>query len=243
MSSTYLSLTNQVLRQLRQTELTSSNFATAVNIQEAAKDAVNYSLAYIDTQEFEWPFNFDSTGSQTLTVGEVLYSFPSNYKRADWESFYIYNDGTVSDSTYHLRRMNEEEWHRYAKDADYDNTTSGRDRPFRVFPYGNQQFGLTPVTNAAYVVKYNYWKKFTALSAHDDATVIPPQFDFIIVLGAMWHLGLFRSDQGAADRYEGRFMKSIAKMRGLLINQDEDVTSSMVNSGKVHFRESVEISS
>ena len=44
MATTFLTLTNDVLRELNEIELTSSTFASAKGIQSFVKDAVNKSL-------------------------------------------------------------------------------------------------------------------------------------------------------------------------------------------------------
>ena len=43
MATTYLDLTNEVLRELNEIPLTSANFASAVGLQKFVKDAVNKS--------------------------------------------------------------------------------------------------------------------------------------------------------------------------------------------------------
>ena len=57
MGTTYLDLTNKVLRKLNQVELTSTNFASARGLHAEAKDAVLESVQRINFQKFEWPFN------------------------------------------------------------------------------------------------------------------------------------------------------------------------------------------
>jgi len=44
--ATYLELTNELLREMNEVELTSSNFTSAVGIQQHVKDAIN--RAYLD---------------------------------------------------------------------------------------------------------------------------------------------------------------------------------------------------
>ena len=44
MATTYLDLTNEVLRELNEIPLTSANFANAVGFQKFVKDAINKSI-------------------------------------------------------------------------------------------------------------------------------------------------------------------------------------------------------
>ena len=57
MATTFIDLTNKVLRRLNEVEMTSSDFASATGVQALAKDAVRDSIAKINQAEFEWPFN------------------------------------------------------------------------------------------------------------------------------------------------------------------------------------------
>lgn len=51
MATTYLDITNEVLRELNEVPLTSANFGNAKGIQKFVKDAVNKSIFDIANQE------------------------------------------------------------------------------------------------------------------------------------------------------------------------------------------------
>ena len=61
MATTFLQLTNELLIELNEVQLSSSNFASAVGIQQHAKDCVNRAYLDIVNEEPQWPF---------LSVGE-----------------------------------------------------------------------------------------------------------------------------------------------------------------------------
>ena len=82
MGSTYLDLTNRVLRRINEVTIDSTEFGTVRGIQAAAKDAIIDTIREINSQKFEWPFN-SQVGSQTLVVGQEEYSWPSNFKIVD----------------------------------------------------------------------------------------------------------------------------------------------------------------
>ena len=69
MPSTYIDLTNALLRRLNEVEIEVADFADVRGVQALAKDAVRASIAKINAAEFEWPFN-SAEHSQSLTVGE-----------------------------------------------------------------------------------------------------------------------------------------------------------------------------
>ena len=56
MATTYLQLTNELLRELNEVVLTSSTFSSAVGIQAHAKDCINRSYLDIVNEEPQWPF-------------------------------------------------------------------------------------------------------------------------------------------------------------------------------------------
>ena len=55
MATTYLTLTNRVLRELNETELTSSTFASSRGVQTAVKDFVNKGIHDIYNETGEIP--------------------------------------------------------------------------------------------------------------------------------------------------------------------------------------------
>ena len=88
MATTYLVLSNRVLRELNEVEMTSSNFSSSRGIQTAVKDFVNKSIHDIYNEGAELPLLHTST-TQVLTAGDGEYSFPSDMRRVDFESFFL----------------------------------------------------------------------------------------------------------------------------------------------------------
>ena len=88
MATTYLQLTNRVLRELNETELTSSTFSSSRGIQTAVKDFVNKGIHDIYNETGEIPLLYSRT-SQDLTVGDNEYSFPADFRKADMDSFVL----------------------------------------------------------------------------------------------------------------------------------------------------------
>ena len=56
MASTYLTLINNVLRDINEVELTSSSFSSSRGVQTSVKDFVNRSITDIINSELNWPF-------------------------------------------------------------------------------------------------------------------------------------------------------------------------------------------
>ena len=88
MATTYLTLTNRVLRELNETELTSSTFASSRGIQTAVKDFVNKGINDIYNEAAEIPLLYART-TQNLITGDNEYDFPTDFRKIDRDSFTI----------------------------------------------------------------------------------------------------------------------------------------------------------
>jgi hypothetical protein len=88
MATTYLVLSNRILRELNEVELTSSTFSSSRGIQTAVKDFINKSIHDIYNEGAELPL-LHTTTTQALTTGDGEYDFPSDMRRVDFESFFL----------------------------------------------------------------------------------------------------------------------------------------------------------
>ena len=86
MATTYLTLTNRVLRELNETELTSSTFASSRGIQTAIKDFINKGIHDIYNETGEIPLLYART-TQDLFVGDNEYDLPNDLRKVDMDSF------------------------------------------------------------------------------------------------------------------------------------------------------------
>ena len=88
MATTYLTLTNSVLRELNESELTSSTFSSSRGIQTAVKDFINKGVHDIYNESSEVPLLYSRT-AQNLYIGDGEYDFPSDFRKVDRDSFTI----------------------------------------------------------------------------------------------------------------------------------------------------------
>ena len=88
MATTYLVLSNRILRELNEVELTSTTFSSSRGIQTAIKDFINKAIHDIYNEGAELPL-LHTTTTQALTVGDGEYAFPSDMRRVDFESFFL----------------------------------------------------------------------------------------------------------------------------------------------------------
>jgi hypothetical protein len=88
MATTYLELSNRTLRELNEVELTSATFSSSRGIQTAVKDFINKSVHDIYNESVEIPLLHTST-TQTTYTGDSEYTFPTDMRRVDFESFFF----------------------------------------------------------------------------------------------------------------------------------------------------------
>lgn len=229
-NSTYLALTNELLRRLNQTTVSEADFPSVRSIQATAKDCIRAAVAEISAKEKEWPFQYMS-GTQLLVVGQNEYSLPVDCKSPDWESFYIQKDDILGVTTQSLRMISRDEWLQKYRSIDYDNP-DGIEPPRYVFDSsvgGVRGFGVTPIPDQAYTVKFEYYALETELSAYSDEVRIPKQYDFVILNGALKHFYMSKDNTQQGQVWMGEFDKTLNQMRHDLIPKKDNMVDTMVN--------------
>lgn len=217
-NSTFLSLTNDLLRQFQEVEIGVSDWASVQGLQAYAKQAVNNSLRKIYSEHHAWPFNHVS-GEQVLTAGVQTYAWPADFKIADWKSFQIQKDDSLSVTAQKLVPIDREDW--FDNYRDLDSETPSRAKPAFVFDAHGSNWGVTPSPDKAYTIDFDYFKKFTPLSAYTDETDIPQDFDHVILYGAASNMNLLLDNNEQAQIMEKEFFKpALKEMRTILINND-----------------------
>jgi hypothetical protein len=218
MSSTYLALTNELLRRLNEVVIDQSDFATVRNVQALAKDAINASIRKILQSAQEWPFTL-TTYNQTLTAGTRVYSFPADASSVDWESFYLKELASKNNSPARLLPVTYTEYlDNFRVSDDTNDSGSGIGAPNRVYQTQDTEFGVTPSPNDAYVIEYKYWAFPEDLTAFDDTCIIPARFNHVIIDGAMMYMMRFRSNDQSAQIHQNDFVEGIKMMRRVLVD-------------------------
>lgn len=228
MALTFLDLVNDLAQRTNQVELTSNNFSSTTGVYSNMKQAVNASIQFINQDAFQWPFNFVSQET-TLTAGTARYSYESNAKWVDFNSFRIKRDDTLGNTTQRLRMLDYEVYLDRHVDDEYNTSSTGiRAIPRTISQTPNQEFTLNPVPDKAYVLEYEYYTKAVDLSAATDSPTLPDDFRHVIVDGAMYYSHLFMSDYEAADRAFSKFERGIKNMRKNYSNRYEYVRDTRI---------------
>lgn len=231
MGSTYLKLTNDLLRRINEVELTTSNFSSSRGLQSVAKDCVQDSVREICQQKWEWPF-LAVEHSQVLQIGENEYAWPVNFNTVDWNSFQIRKDDSLNINNKHLKVIVRDEWYDWSKDEDEDSDPDGLRIPTHVFRAHGNGFGVTPVPNKEYTIEFRYFKNHSELVNQDDLCSIPTIFDNIILWGSLYNMNLFRENSQGAAFADEKFKRGISNMYSILINKNaEYMTDTRINFG------------
>ena len=230
MATTYLELTNKLLRRLNEVTLTETTFPSARNIQASAKDFIVDAVDEIQAREHEWPFN-SGTGSQLLTVGQKLYNFDPGTTTVDWESFRIQKDDTLSVNTTPLRFINQDTWYKLQRRFDDNSDPDGLRVPNFVFATNSGGFGVTPSPNQAYTVLYNRFIEPARMEEFDDTTTIPSRFDYVIINFALKHFNMHKDNAEQSQLSDQLAERSLSQMRTMMMNKQDKMEDTRSNYG------------
>jgi len=225
--STFLNLTNELLRRLNEVQIDQADFGTVKNVQALAKDAINSSIREILQDAQEWPFTL-TTYEQTLVAGTGQYSFPADYSKADWDTFYINRLTSESNTPRKLSLLTYDQYLSNYRTIEDVNGESGRADPYFVYMTQEEKFGLHPIPDAAYVVEYRYWKYPADLTAYSDTALVPDRFKHVVIDGAMMYMMMFRSNEQSAQLHNKKFIDGIDMMRRLILDQPVNVISTAI---------------
>jgi len=225
--STFLSLTNELLRRLNEVQIDQAYFANVKNVQALAKDAINSSIRQMLQDAQEWPFTL-VTYEQTLVAGTNAYNFPADYSKADWDTFYIKQLTSENNTPKKLNLITYDQYLTYYRSVEDLSGETGRTDPDYVYMTQDTKFGVTPVPDASYVVEYRYWKYPADLITFDDTAIIPDRFKHVVIDGAMMYMMLFRSNEQSATMHSQKFEDGIKMMRRLVVDQSVNVVSTII---------------
>ncbi len=242
MATTYLDLSNEVLRELNEVVLTSGSFASATGIQGFVKDAINKSLFDVANSEPQLPFFSAGVSGSTdpfygnVTVATVAgqrwytlkassSSITSDYAAVDWDDFYITTINVSGESapftSTGLKYLTLADWKRYYRDAenadDADSQSYGEPKYVYKSP-DHRKFGLSPIPDKVYNVHFYAFEKPTALSAYDDTIPMPEQYSNVLTARTRYYVHQFKENIQQAAMALDDYKKALRHMKSNLIN-------------------------
>jgi len=253
MATTYLTLTNEVLRELNEVQLTSANFSSAVGIQAFVQEAVNRSLDDIANDEPQLPFFAAAASGGTdpfygnVTVASVAgtrwytlksgsSSITTDYSSIDWDDFYLTTISVSGESAPYvskgLKFITLTDWTRYLRDqenADDADTQNYGEPKYVIRSPDNRKFGLSPIPDKVYNVHFYAYSAPTALSAHGDAIAMPDQYASVIIAKTRYYVHQFKESLQQASFALDDYKKGMKRMKSNLINpQPKSMTDDRI---------------
>ena len=223
MAYDFLGLTNEVLARMDEVVLTATNFTAARGYQIQCQNAVNDAVNYINQREFGWPFSH-STQTETLVASQTRYTVPTGTQHVDYETFRKSKDNTLGVAATTLRVLDYKE---YVDKYIGQETSSGVGGvPNFVFRTPDNNYGLYPYPDKAYVLKYEYYSRPTALAAATDVPTVPEQFRQVIADGATAYAYQYRGEAQQYGLNFTRFEEGIKHMQSILLNRTDYVRST-----------------
>jgi len=240
--ATYLNLTNELLRELNEVVLTSSNFSSAVGIQAHAQDCINRAYSDIVMAEPQWAFL--ATGESGATdpfygnvyvetvAGTRWYelkasssSIIADYGSVDWDNFYLTTISVSGESAPYVSRnlsfVTTEEWKdhlREGENADDADTQNWGEPRFIIRSPDARKFGVSPIPDKVYRVWFYAWDLPTALSDHDDTIVFPDVYVPVLMARARYHFHQFKDAPQQAAFALQDYKEGLKQMRSSLMN-------------------------
>ena len=253
MATTYLTLTNEVLRELNEIQLTSATFSDAVGIQAFIKESINKALNDIANEEPQLPFFATATSGDTdpfygnvnvsTVAGTRWYllkadssSITTDYSAVDWDNFYLTTIGVSGETAPYvskgLKFITLTDWTRYIRDsenADDADTQNYGEPKYVVRSPDNRKFGISPIPDKVYKVYFYAYVAPTELSAHGDTIVLPDQYASVVTARTRYYVHQFKESLQQAAFALDDYKKGMKRMKSNLINpQPKNMTDDRV---------------
>ncbi len=242
MATTYLDLTNEILRELNEIPLTAANFANATGFQKFVKDTVNKSIFDIANEEPQLPFFSAGVSGSTdpfygnVTVptvaGQRFYTLKSDsssittdYASIDWDDFYVTTINVSGETAPYvskgLRFLTLDDWKRYYRDSENEDDANSQnygEPKFVIKSPDSRKFGLSPIPDKVYNIHFYAFVRPTALSTYDDTMVLPEQYSNIVTARMRYYVWQFKESPQQAAFALDDYKKGMKQMKSNLMN-------------------------
>ena len=142
----------------------------------------------------------------------------------DYETFRISKDNTLGVAATTLRVLDYKEY--VDKYIGQETSAGVGGVPNFVFRTPDNNYGLYPYPDKAYVLKYEYYSRPTALVAATDVPTVPEQFRQVIADGATAYAYQYRGEAQQYGLNFTRFEEGIKHMQSILLNRTDYVRST-----------------
>jgi len=242
MATTYLDLTNEVLRELNEVVLTAANFSSAIGIQSFVKDSINRAIYDVANEEPQLPFFAAGLSGDTdpfygnVTVatvaGQRWYTLKASssdittdYSSIDWDDFYVTTINVSGETAPYvskgLRFLTLDDWKRYYRDSENEDDANSQnygEPKFVIKSPDHRKFGLSPIPDKVYNVHFYAFEKPTKLSNYDDTITMPDQYSNVLTSRARYYVHQFKDNLQQAAFAMDDYKKALKHMKNNLVN-------------------------
>ena len=220
MAKTYLALTNELLVELNEPELTA--ISSGVGVQKQVSNCVNRAYSDIVDAVDNWSWLSTDTPDDPYygntivptVVGQRWYlskagstGVDGDFDSVNWDMFTLvdtaspYTINKLAFTTLTVWRNS------YAKAEEADARTAQYGVPLRVIRSSDgRRFGLSPIPDKVYNIHFFAYNRPTALSADTDEVAFPEQYKTVLLARARYYIYQFKDNiaqsQLALDEYK-----------------------------------------
>ena len=232
MAKTYLSMTNDLLVEINEPELTT--ITGAVAIQKFVANCVNRAYFDIVDSQDTWSWlttsspqdNYNGNTYIETVAGTRWYllktgsaSIDTDFSNVDWDSFKLTEEG-VSGKTapYEIRKLpftTLETWQDlYAESEERDKSnTQLYGVPERILrSEDNRRVGLSPIPDGVYRIYFNAFNRPSELSNDTDTVLFPEQYKPVLLARARYYIYQFKDNLSQAQLALDEYKKGLNKM-------------------------------
>jgi hypothetical protein len=220
MAKTYLDITNIVLQDANEVQLTETNFTSSRGLQSFTKEAVNRALMDIATSTPEWNWLKTGTASSPNTVSTVAstqwYSFKTvtspdtAYSSIDFDTFFLDNGTDTYDN---LTLLSYDEWNKRYRDTDENIDNTGGRPKFVIETNDSNQFGLSPVPDDVYTISFRSWEDANILVNALDTLPFPDRYFNVLVARARYYLWTFKENDFQTSISDREYQQGLNRMK------------------------------
>ena len=237
MSKTYLSMTNELLVEINEPEVTT--ISGALGIQKFVSNCVNRAYFDIVDAQDTWSWlsssatqgNYNGNTYVETVAGQRWYllkqgssSVDTDFSNVDWDGFSLTEQG-VSGKTepYTIRNLpfvSLETWRDFyaeGEERDSSKATPIYGVPERIIrSEDNRHFGLSPVPNGVYRIYFYAYNRPSELTNDTDVVLFPAQYKPVLLARARYFIYQFKDNiaqtQLALDEYKKGLDKMIEQL-------------------------------
>ena len=232
MAKTYLSMTNELLVEINEPEVTS--VAGAVAIQKFVANCVNRAYFDIVDSQDTWSWlttaapqdNYNGNTYVETVAGTRWYllkagssSVDTDYSNVDWDSFTLTEEG-VSGKTapYKIQSLpftSLETWKDfYAASEEQDKSNEQNyGVPTKIIrSEDGRRFGLSPIPDGVYRIYFNAFNRPSALANDTDVVLFPEQYKPVLLARARYYIYQFKDNISQTQLALDEYKKGLDKM-------------------------------